>query len=111
MSMKAGRKTEQNKSNIHLSNYKHVNHIVNCFTEILPEALRTKCGRCYPSQKETALKVITILYERYPDHYKALREKWDPTGEYNRRFEEYLRDKQFNSIDLDIGRFTFLTWL
>ncbi|KAL5288372.1 hypothetical protein ACFFRR_008916 [Megaselia abdita] len=75
--------------------------------KILPEALRTKCGRCYPSQKETALKVITVLYEKYPDHYKALREKWDPTGEYNRRFEEYLRDQQFNAIgssaDLDNG--------
>lgn len=80
-------------------------------SEILPEALRTKCGRCYPSQKETALKVITVLYEKYPDHYKALREKWDPTGEYNRRFEEYLRDQQFNTIgssqDLDNGGLDF----
>nr|QYL00061.1 CSP5 [Eupeodes corollae] len=65
---------------------------------ILPEALRTKCGRCQPSQKEIALKVITALYFDYPQYYKALREKWDPTGEYNNRFEEYLRDQKFNAI-------------
>lgn len=25
--------------------------------------------------------------------------KWDPTGEYHRRFEEYLQELQFNVID------------
>nr|QIS77190.1 CSP3 [Episyrphus balteatus] len=65
---------------------------------ILPEALRTKCGRCHPSQKEVALKVITALYFDYPQYYKALQERWDPSGDYNKRFEEYLRDQKFNSI-------------
>ncbi|CAD7091996.1 unnamed protein product [Hermetia illucens] len=76
---------------------------------ILPEALRTKCSRCWPNQKEGALKVITKLYYDYPKQYLALRERWDPTGEYHRRFEEYLRDHQFNVIsgnglDGDINR-------
>uniref|UniRef100_A0A182NU82 Uncharacterized protein n=1 Tax=Anopheles dirus TaxID=7168 RepID=A0A182NU82_9DIPT len=65
---------------------------------ILPEALRTKCARCSPIQKENALKIITRLYLDYPDQYRALRERWDPSGEYNRRFEEYLRGLQFNQI-------------
>ncbi|XP_052865502.1 uncharacterized protein LOC128271871 isoform X5 [Anopheles cruzii] len=65
---------------------------------ILPEALRTKCARCSPIQKENALKIITRLYIDYPDQYRALRERWDPSGEYNRRFEEYLRGLQFNQI-------------
>lgn len=38
------------------------------------------------------------MYQEYPHYYKALCEKWDPTGEYNRRFEEYLRDEQFNIV-------------
>ncbi|XP_055379404.1 uncharacterized protein LOC129610747 isoform X2 [Condylostylus longicornis] len=71
---------------------------------ILPEALRTKCGRCWPSQKEGALKVITALYYDYPQHYQALRERWDPTGEYNRRFEEYLHDQRFNVINSNAGQ-------
>lgn len=66
---------------------------------ILPEALRTKCGRCSPKQKENALRVIRRLYEKYPHQYNALRVKWDSTGEYHRRFEEYLRDEQYNSVN------------
>lgn len=66
---------------------------------ILPEALRTKCGRCSPKQKENALKIIRTLYENYPNQYQALRAKWDQTGEYHRRFEQYLREEQFNTIN------------
>jgi len=65
---------------------------------ILPEALRTKCGRCSTRQKEGALKVIRKLYYSYPNHYSALREKWDPSGEYHRRFLQYLQEEQFNQI-------------
>uniref|UniRef100_A0A182JP34 Chemosensory protein 5 n=1 Tax=Anopheles christyi TaxID=43041 RepID=A0A182JP34_9DIPT len=70
---------------------------------ILPEALRTKCARCSPIQKENALKIITRLYYDYPDQYRALRERWDPSGEYHRRFEEYLRGLQFNQIGGNAG--------
>lgn len=68
---------------------------------ILPEALRTKCARCSPQQLEGGLKVITKLYSDYPTQYNRLRAKWDPTGEYHRRFEEYLRGLQFNTINND----------
>ncbi|KFB39462.1 AGAP008058-PA-like protein [Anopheles sinensis] len=68
------------------------------YKRILPEALRTKCARCSPIQKENALKIITRLYFDYPDQYRALRERWDPSGEYHRRFEDYLRGLQFNQI-------------
>ncbi|XP_065083605.1 mucin-2-like isoform X6 [Ochlerotatus camptorhynchus] len=65
---------------------------------ILPEALRTKCSRCSVTQKENALKIITTLYYNYPEQYQALRERWDPSGEYHRRFEEYIQGLQFNQI-------------
>lgn len=68
---------------------------------ILPEALRTKCARCSPQQLEGGLRVITKLYYDYPAQYARLRGKWDPTGEYHRRFEEYLRGLQFNTINND----------
>lgn len=73
------------------------------FSGILPEALRTKCARCSNYQTESALKVITKLYYSYPRHYNDLRMKWDKTGEYHRRFEEYLRGLQFNTIDSPTG--------
>lgn len=68
---------------------------------ILPEALRTKCARCSPQQLEGGLRVITKLYYDYPTQYARLRSKWDPNGEYHRRFEEYLRGLQFNTINSD----------
>lgn len=66
---------------------------------ILPEALRTKCARCSSQQYEGGLRVITKLYYDYPVQYNRLKSKWDPTGEYHRRFEEYLRGLQFNVIN------------
>lgn len=42
--------------------------------------------------------MLKKLYVSYPKHYNDLRAKWDPTGEYNRRFEVYLREEQFNAI-------------
>lgn len=66
---------------------------------ILPEALRTKCARCSTQQLEGGLRVVTKLYYDYPTQYARLRAKWDPTGEYHRRFEEYLRGLQFNTIN------------
>lgn len=66
---------------------------------ILPEALRTKCARCSSQQYEGGLRVITKLYYDYPLQYNRLKSKWDPTGEYHRRFEEYLRGLQFNVIN------------
>lgn len=39
------------------------------------------------------------MYQEYPHYYKELCEKFDPTGEYNRRFEEYLHDEKFNIVD------------
>lgn len=68
-------------------------------TGLLPEALRTKCGKCSNNQKEAALRVIKNLYTRYPVHYNELREKWDASGEYHRKFEEYLSEEQFNNIN------------
>lgn len=52
-------------------------------------------------QLEGGLRVITKLYYDYPTQYARLRAKWDPTGEYHRRFEEYLRGLQFNTINND----------
>lgn len=80
--------------------YKNKNKIFNLIG-ILPEALRTKCARCSRQQLEGGLRVITKLYYDYPIQYNRLRSKWDPTGEYHRRFEEYLRGLQFNTINSD----------
>lgn len=84
-------------------NYDGANWIFQIWIGNLPEALRTKCARCSNYQKEGALRVITKLYYDYPEQYSRLRAKWDPSGEYHRRFEEYLRGLQFNVISNENG--------
>lgn len=76
---------------------------------LLPEALRTKCGKCSNRQKEAALKVLKKLYSHYPAHYNDLRAKWDQSGEYHRKFEQYLQEEQFNSISNDFDKGNYKT--
>lgn len=61
-------------------------------------------------QLEGGLRVITKLYYDYPTQYARLRAKWDPTGEYHRRFEEYLRGLQFNTINNDPASRKWFLW-
>lgn len=58
--------------------------------EVLPDALKTRCGRCTKVQKEKALDVVTRLYYQHPSLYTALAERYDPTGEYTKNFERWF---------------------
>lgn len=60
------------------------------FAAVLPDALKTACGSCTQIQKEKALDVVTRLYYDHPDMYLALAERYDPTGEYTKRFEDWF---------------------
>lgn len=63
------------------------------FPGVLPEALRTRCGRCTKLQKEKSLDVITRLYYQHSQMYTALAERYDPTGEYTRNFERWFDEQ------------------
>lgn len=52
--------------------------------------MRTKCALCTKIQKRKALDVITRLYYQHPSIYTALAGKYDPTGGYTRRFEDWF---------------------
>nr|QRF70960.1 chemosensory protein [Semiothisa cinerearia] len=65
---------------------------------LLPEALRTKCIRCTERQKRTAVKIIKRLKYEYPDEWAKLSQRWDPTGDFTRYFEEFLAKENFNAI-------------
>lgn len=60
---------------------------------VLPDALKTRCGSCTKLQKEKALDVITRLYYQHPTVYTALAERYDPTGEYTRNFENWFDEQ------------------
>jgi hypothetical protein len=59
----------------------------------LPHALRTKCARCTKIQKAKALDVITRLYYQHPSIYLALAERYDPTGEYTKNYENWFDEQ------------------
>lgn len=63
------------------------------FLGVLPDALRTRCARCTKVQKTKALDVITRLYYQHPSIYTALAERYDPTGEYTRNFENWFDEQ------------------
>lgn len=63
------------------------------FAGVLPDALRTRCARCTKVQKTKALDVITRLYYQHPSIYTALAERYDPTGEYTRNFENWFDEQ------------------
>lgn len=72
---------------------------------VLPQALRSKCSRCTKIQKAKALDVITRLYYHHPSMYLSLAERYDPTGEYTRNFEQWYeneyRDKPNSQLQIN----------
>nr|ALG36162.1 chemosensory protein 9 [Sclerodermus sp. MQW-2015] len=55
----------------------------------LPDALQTACVSCSEAQKDVADKFSQFLIDHKPDQWKLLEEKYDPDGEYKKR---YLND-------------------
>ncbi|XP_046398045.1 ejaculatory bulb-specific protein 3-like [Ischnura elegans] len=60
----------------------------------IPDALQTECSKCSEKQKEKSHKVIRHLIENKPDMWSQLEAKWDPTGEYRKKYDaEYKKIK------------------
>lgn len=67
--------------------------LVLTLSDVLPDALKTRCASCTDIQKAKALDAITRLYYQHPDKYLALAERYDPTGEYTRNFENWFDEQ------------------
>nr|QGW50256.1 chemosensory protein 9 [Chouioia cunea] len=53
----------------------------------LPDALATGCIKCNEKQKATADKIINHLMKRRPADWEKLLRKYDPKGEFKKRYE------------------------
>ncbi|XP_076298386.1 chemosensory protein 6 [Lasioglossum baleicum] len=53
----------------------------------LPDALSTDCSKCNGKQKDIAEKVINHLKNKRSRDWERLTAKYDPSGEYKKRFE------------------------
>ncbi|XP_018898412.1 ejaculatory bulb-specific protein 3 [Bemisia tabaci] len=55
--------------------------------QVLPEALKTECAKCTEKQREGAVKAIKKLSAEYPEEWKEITDKLDPTGEQYAKFK------------------------
>lgn len=57
------------------------------FLDTIPDAIATNCNKCNEKQKERAKKVINYLIENRKDDWEKLVQKYDPKGEFKKRYE------------------------
>jgi hypothetical protein len=62
------------------------------FSAYLTDALQTDCSKCSDKQKEGADKVIKFLYNKKPDQWKLLQQKYDPDDTYVKKYEDRLKE-------------------
>ncbi|XP_049788120.1 allergen Tha p 1-like [Schistocerca cancellata] len=54
--------------------------------DMLPEALATQCAKCTEKQKQGMAKFFAHVSKKFPDMFKQLVAKYDPTGEHLPKF-------------------------
>ncbi|XP_045777520.1 allergen Tha p 1-like [Maniola jurtina] len=59
--------------------------------KIIPEALRTSCAKCTPKQKQLVRNVAHAFRTRLPELWAELVNKEDPTGEFRKAFNHFLK--------------------
>jgi len=59
------------------------------FTEVLPDALKTNCGRCTDAQKLKIEKIMKFLIKNRSADFDRLTAKYDPSGEYKKKLEKF----------------------
>ncbi|XP_026320764.1 uncharacterized protein LOC113230876 [Hyposmocoma kahamanoa] len=65
------------------------------FKRVIPEALRTNCGKCTPKQRQLVRVVVRAFQEKLPEVWTQLIDKEDPEGQYKEAFEEFLRGSEY----------------
>ncbi|XP_050513905.1 ejaculatory bulb-specific protein 3-like [Diabrotica virgifera virgifera] len=60
----------------------------------LPDALASGCTKCNIKQKDTAEKVMKHLMSRRPKDWDRLTKKYDPQGNFKKRYEEHLQKEK-----------------
>nr|XP_022911056.1 uncharacterized protein LOC111422079 [Onthophagus taurus] len=54
----------------------------------MPDAIATNCASCSEKQKEGSEKFIAFLIDEKPEYWNPLQLKYDPSGEYTRKYME-----------------------
>ncbi|KAJ8872133.1 hypothetical protein PR048_025735 [Dryococelus australis] len=60
------------------------------FSENILEALETGCTKCSKTQMEKVEQFVKFLKDNKPEYYKSILERYDPDGEYVKKFGDAL---------------------
>ncbi|CAH1111223.1 unnamed protein product [Psylliodes chrysocephalus] len=60
----------------------------------LPDALASGCTQCNVKQRDTAEKVIKHLMNKKSKDWERLTKKYDPQGQYKKRYEEEVQKQR-----------------
>ncbi|XP_026683627.1 ejaculatory bulb-specific protein 3-like [Diaphorina citri] len=55
-----------------------INNIMSLISGIIPDAIRTECAKCNPSQKKHVGKVLSYLFHNRKNYWDDLLAKFDP---------------------------------
>lgn len=58
----------------------------------IPQVLKTGCDSCTENEKRTSKKVILHLQQKKPNDWKQIEQKYDPTGEYARKYRKLFEN-------------------
>nr|QPZ89236.1 chemosensory protein 2 [Dendroctonus adjunctus] len=56
----------------------------------IPEALRTNCAKCTPSQQKFVRKGANFLIKNDPNQWSRITKKFDPEGKFAAQFHQFL---------------------
>ncbi|KAG8232310.1 hypothetical protein J437_LFUL009409 [Ladona fulva] len=87
-----------------LNNARILNNYIKCLMEegpctaegrelkrTLPDALKTGCEKCSEKQRNTAERVIKHLMDNRARDWDRLLKKYDPSGEYRKKYEKTFK--------------------
>ncbi|XP_046662392.1 ejaculatory bulb-specific protein 3-like [Homalodisca vitripennis] len=61
----------------------------------IPEALENACAKCSEKQKQGGEKVLKYMYEKKPDLFRQLEEKFDPEGKYRVKYRKLAQERGY----------------
>uniref|UniRef100_A0A310S6B7 Chemosensory protein 07 n=1 Tax=Chrysomela lapponica TaxID=153811 RepID=A0A310S6B7_CHRLA len=58
----------------------------------IKDAIENECDKCSEVQKKSVRKVGKAIYQKYPQWWKELCDHFDPQGQYQKRYEKFIKD-------------------
>jgi hypothetical protein len=58
----------------------------------IPQVLKSGCDSCTENERRASKKVVLHLQQKKPNEWKQIEQKYDPTGEYARKYRKLFEN-------------------